>query len=252
MTEATDQRKPRLYLAGPMRCIKWFNFPAFDSHRDHLRSIGWDAVSPADIDRACGFDPVTLPADYDWGSVPEAAGTLDEIMLRDIEALETCEAIFMMRGWEDSCGANRELAEARKLGLREFYEDVCASPSPSVMEPHREIVDMQTGETRTVDAGGGRVFANESDALEDEYHREPIPVMTLAETAKEAVHMLHDMTPSTTTTTAGETRITDALTGGQKCAKAERYDLLPVEPMAELARHYGIGAKKYADHNYRQ
>lgn len=265
MTEATDQRKKRLYLAGPMRTLPHYNFPAFDLHRDLLRVLGWDVVSPADIDRAAGFEAMALHADYDWGSVPEAAGTLDEIMLRDIEALETCDAIYMMRGWEDSSGANRELAEARKLGLREFYEDVCASPSPSVMTPtrdivdmamvgesggaalNRDIVDMQTGETRTVDASGERVFENEADALEYEYHHEPIPVMTLAETAKEAVRMLYDLPPSTTTTTttAGETRITDPVTGGQKGSKPAMFALIPSESLWELAELYGYGAAKY-------
>jgi dATP/dGTP diphosphohydrolase len=50
----------------------------------------------------------------------------------------------------------------------------------------------------------------------------------------------------------GETRITNALTGGQKGSKDERYDLIPVEPLAALARHYGVGAYKYADHNWRK
>lgn len=34
--------------------------------------------------------------------------------------------------------------------------------------------------------------------------------------------------------------------------KEERFDLIPTGPLAELARHYGAGAKKYADHQWRQ
>lgn len=49
-----------------------------------------------------------------------------------------------------------------------------------------------------------------------------------------------------------ETRITDPTTGGQKGRKAERYDLLPYEALDVLARVYGFGAEKYADHNWRK
>ena len=41
-------------------------------------------------------------------------------------------------------------------------------------------------------------------------------------------------------------------TGAEKGTKAERYDLLPVEALATVARHYGVGAAKYADHNWRK
>jgi len=41
-------------------------------------------------------------------------------------------------------------------------------------------------------------------------------------------------------------------TGGEKGTKDERYDLIPVEALAAVARHYGVGAKKYAAHNWRR
>jgi hypothetical protein len=47
-----------------------------------------------------------------------------------------------------------------------------------------------------------------------------------------------------------ETRITDPTTGGQKCQKLERFDLLPWHQIAKVARHYGVGAKKYEDRNW--
>jgi hypothetical protein len=45
---------------------------------------------------------------------------------------------------------------------------------------------------------------------------------------------------------------TTSSTGGQKGVKLERFDLIPAGPMAELARHYGRGARKYANHQWRQ
>jgi hypothetical protein len=41
-------------------------------------------------------------------------------------------------------------------------------------------------------------------------------------------------------------------TGGEKGTKDERFDLIPVEALATVARHYGVGAKKYAAHNWRK
>lgn len=49
---------------------------------------------------------------------------------------------------------------------------------------------------------------------------------------------------------AGEVRITDPKTGGQKGRKPERFDLLPFDALEELARVYGFGAQKYEDDNW--
>jgi hypothetical protein len=48
-----------------------------------------------------------------------------------------------------------------------------------------------------------------------------------------------------------EIRVTSA-TGGQKGSKLARFDLIPTVPFQELAEHYGKGAKKYDDDNWRK
>jgi len=45
---------------------------------------------------------------------------------------------------------------------------------------------------------------------------------------------------------------TTSSTGGEKGTKPERYDLIPIDAMAAVARLYGVGAKKYAEHNWRR
>lgn len=40
-------------------------------------------------------------------------------------------------------------------------------------------------------------------------------------------------------------------TGAEKGTKDEAFHLLPPEALAKVARHYGIGARKYAEHNWR-
>ncbi|MHB1850453.1 MAG: DUF4406 domain-containing protein, partial [Acidimicrobiales bacterium] len=57
----------RIYIAGPMRGVKDWNFPAFDAARDLLVAAGWEVVSPADLDRAGGFVETTrvLPPGFE-------------------------------------------------------------------------------------------------------------------------------------------------------------------------------------------
>lgn len=45
---------------------------------------------------------------------------------------------------------------------------------------------------------------------------------------------------------------TTSSTGGQKGVKPERHDLIPRRAMAAIARVFGFGATKYADHNWRR
>jgi len=46
--------------------------------------------------------------------------------------------------------------------------------------------------------------------------------------------------------------ITTSSTGGQKAGNDERYDLIPAEALRLLAKHYGIGSKKYSADNWRK
>jgi hypothetical protein len=49
----------------------------------------------------------------------------------------------------------------------------------------------------------------------------------------------------------GEVR-TVSSTGGEKGVKSARFDLIPVEALTRLAEHYGRGAQKYDDHQWRK
>lgn len=100
-----------------MRGIRLFNFPAFDETAKMILALGvGQPISPADIDRAVGFDPTTLPKDYDWNKIPPGLN-LREIIDRDIAALKTCHSIYLLKGWEKSTGARAEVALAKWLGL---------------------------------------------------------------------------------------------------------------------------------------
>jgi hypothetical protein len=113
--EPVDKRK-RVYVAGPMRGIRFYNFGAFDAASAWLRVQGHDVVNPADLDRDTGFDPYTLPNSHDWSTTPPGFD-MKACRRRDLDALETCDAIYMLNGWWNSRGARAEKAHAEWIGL---------------------------------------------------------------------------------------------------------------------------------------
>ena len=112
----------RIYIAGPMRGVESWNFPAFDAARDLLVAAGWEVVSPADLDRAGGIVETTrvLPS----GFVPAA-------LRRDVAAIATCEAVAFLPGFERSEGAQFERRVGRSFVCR-FYR---VDPDAGVVVP---------------------------------------------------------------------------------------------------------------------
>jgi hypothetical protein len=113
--------RKKIYIAGPMRGIPKFNFPAFDDAAERLYNQGWDPINPADIDRDQGFDVDALPADFDWSSLPETL-SLRDIIRRDVDALMGADAVYVLPGYERSRGSRAEIALAEWLNLDVIYE----------------------------------------------------------------------------------------------------------------------------------
>lgn len=93
----------KIYIAGPMRGYKDLNFPAFYRAEKELKSGMWDVVNPAELNP----DPETPWVDC---------------MRVDIKALADCDAIYLLRGWENSDGANIEYYIARALKLQIIFQ----------------------------------------------------------------------------------------------------------------------------------
>lgn len=53
------------------------------------------------------FNPCCIPVIFSY----------DEFMKIDLAALECCDAIYMLKGWQESKGANIEFKRAQELGL---------------------------------------------------------------------------------------------------------------------------------------
>ena len=151
---------PVVYVAGPMRGIENFNFPAFDEARDYVQGFAkYRVISPADIDRE---EKLELPPDNE---VPENIFQL--CMKRDLDIVAGAHAIFLLKGWEASRGANNELFVANACGvdiwIATYNEDgklvghtVAQEP---VLPPLLQAKPVTTtGEVRTVDpiTGGAK------------------------------------------------------------------------------------------------
>lgn len=105
----------KLFISGPMRGIPRYNFPAFDAARTAFEAVGFTVVTPADLDRAVGFDAMTLPADTDWHA--EAGFDVKAAMLRNIDALLDCDGVVFLDLWNGSHGCLIERLIAERCGI---------------------------------------------------------------------------------------------------------------------------------------
>jgi len=129
----------RIYIAGPMRGIPLYNFPAFDVREHLLQKEGWEVVNPAEIDRQSGFDASDLPKDHDWDTLPEGFN-LRLTVQQDIIALAGCSHIYLMKGWESSSGARAEFAVSQWLGLEVIFEEP-PRKLPELKEDNQDILE---------------------------------------------------------------------------------------------------------------
>jgi len=109
-----------LYIAGQMRLKQYFNFPAFDRARDILIAMGHEVTSPADIDRAHGFDGLDCSPDDPCDKAPEGF-SLEGCITRDVAAILATDGVcFIEPSWPKSKGARAECYVAQWAGKRLF------------------------------------------------------------------------------------------------------------------------------------
>ena len=102
-----------LYLAGPMRGIKDFNFPAFDVAAAKLRAAGYEVFSPADHDRSVHGDTLKSETGID-SDVPHFS--LRNALKADTSWIcDYADGIAILPGADGSLGALAEMALADAL-----------------------------------------------------------------------------------------------------------------------------------------
>jgi hypothetical protein len=110
----------KIYVAGPMRGIPEFNFPAFHAASDKLRAEGHFVFSPAEKDNERHGTDISKG---NANGCEEAAAKEHGFNLREALGVDLgwicaeAEAIALLPGWENSKGAKAEKAAAEALGL---------------------------------------------------------------------------------------------------------------------------------------
>lgn len=111
----------KVYLAGLMRGIPEFNFPAFHAAAAKLRAEGHEVFNPAerDVERHGGVDISKNNAAGDEKLASAQHGfSLRDALAEDMDFIcRHAEAIALLPGWQQSKGANAELATANALSL---------------------------------------------------------------------------------------------------------------------------------------
>lgn len=111
----------KIYVAGPMRGIAEFNFPAFNAAAAELRAQGHYVFNPAEKDTETYG--VNFAKNNATGSEEEAASnfgfSLREALGADLAWIcSDAEAIALLPGWQNSKGAKAEYCTAVALGLQ--------------------------------------------------------------------------------------------------------------------------------------
>jgi hypothetical protein len=115
----------KLYLAGPMSDLPYFNYPAFKKAAEALRALGHEVINPAELDEP----------DQDSVSVPWA-----DYIRRDLRYLLECEAVAVLPGWRDSKGASLEVYVAESLGMEILDATELRSVAETVLEEADRLV----------------------------------------------------------------------------------------------------------------
>ena len=110
--------KRRIYIAGPMRGHKDLNYDEFtrvalEFLNDPKLYDEWVAVNPVEIGE-------------DFGSaveIEQSPKLLERLMEFELAAVKSCDAIFLLHGWEKSKGARAELRVALDNDLEIYTQD---------------------------------------------------------------------------------------------------------------------------------
>lgn len=130
----------RIYISGPMTGRPGLNRPAFDAGAERLREQGHFVINPHRISELfgtaekleCSFfalyelekpqNAYTTMSDLDKAMNEDCAYLARAVLDADLAAVRSCDAIYLLKGWESSRGAKRELAEALAHGLTVIQE----------------------------------------------------------------------------------------------------------------------------------
>jgi len=218
------KRGDRVYLAGAMRGVPYWNWPAFRVGAAMLREAGYEVVSPVELDDAEEVGPP--PAD----GKAEDNGKVGHYLARDVAKLAECDGVVVLPGGSTSRGVQAELAFAEAIDL-----------------PWEHFLDLLPSDSKVSD-----YYARE-DAARKAMERQDQQMRDMAATNDAFEPTWHSTWQVSFDAVDGGQRLR-APSGGEKNTRLARYDLIPPDSLRHLAEHYGRNSKthggKYDDRNW--
>ncbi len=112
----------KIYLAGPMRGVKDFNYPAFHAAAEKLRADGHFVFSPAEHDQKVYGKDISNPAGDPRIAAEQHGFDIRSALADDCDFIcRHADALYLLPGWERSRGAKAERAIAKALSLHIVY-----------------------------------------------------------------------------------------------------------------------------------
>lgn len=94
----------RVYLSGKITGLSEEEYTKnFERAERHYKGAGFEVINPVKL----SYEVLK--------NKPDAC--YEDFMKKDLDTLKECTHIALLEGWETSKGANREKAEAERLGL---------------------------------------------------------------------------------------------------------------------------------------
>lgn len=219
---------PLAYVAGPMRGIPEFNFPAFFATEEELESRGFDVINPARQGIENGFDPTGMTGNEYLSTVgfdPRKA------LAWDIEQVTKADLVVVLPNYELSRGARAEVAAAEALSV------------PVIVLDRVLAADYITLRGETIDP-----FELARKRIATEVMA---PIVEVRQSGKDIRKRVQPVGYHATGQEA-ETRVTDPVTGGEKGSKLAQLGSLDPQALYTLSEVSGMGASKYAAFNFLQ
>jgi len=142
-----------VYIAGPMRGIAEFNFPAFDDAATRWRRQGFAVISPAEHDQDGGFHFAQATGNEDLTAL---GFDLTAALMWDLEQVAASDGLILLKGWPKSSGAKAEVALAAALGKWAIEDEFGGEPVlASSLTPTLSTHSGPSGEVRVTNATTG-------------------------------------------------------------------------------------------------
>lgn len=133
-----------------MRGIKDFNYPLFHECAAYLRGLDHQVIDPAEEDEEEFGVGAFKSETGDLADIAHLGFSLKKALSEDIDVISKSDAICLLPGWENSKGAQAEVAFAQAIGL----EFLSYSPTFKAVVPGLQVTFIPDEPNRIV-AGGG-------------------------------------------------------------------------------------------------